>query len=155
MGDNIPVRETFFSKKFSADHNTSKDTLEQIALYEWYIEQAFLKIYNDGLSASDLNDIEYLYRLLVEVYGDRLNAMMYSAVQGKAKPREEKVNELYKQIFDSGKNTVSIGLIKEFMKELREYKRWLYEVKQKNIKMGIPTKAEMTQKEAIKKAMTG
>ena len=35
---------------------------------------------------------------------------------------------------------------------LREYKRWLYEVKQKQIKLGVPTRTETTGEERMKKA---
>jgi hypothetical protein len=38
------------------------------------------------------------------------------------------------------------------LRKLREYKRWLYEVKQKKIKLGVPTRTETTAQERLEKA---
>ena len=147
----MPEEKPIFTKKFSADFNMGADSLTQIANHEWNIEMQFIKIYANGLDEGDISAIKGLYQYIVRIYADRLHAIMWTTTQKEANDWEKELEESYNDWIKNNPSKVPIGLVEK----LRLYKRWLFEIKQKVIKMGIPTKLEMTQIEAIKKAIEG
>jgi hypothetical protein len=146
----------FFTKKFTAEFNTSQDSLRQLATMEWNIDTMFATIYTNGLNKLDLPGIDTLYHYLVYVYADRLWSLSWTILQFSSNKEdltfttwEKELEILYLDWKTKHEGEVPTMLIRR----LREYKRWLYEVKQKQIKLGIPTKVETTSKERLEKAM--
>jgi len=144
MGDTPGV----FVRKQVAEFNTSQDSLKQIATMEWNIDEMFRLVYCGGIDKSDNEGIVNLYHYLVYIYADRLFALSWSTLQPKFDAFEKELELLY---IDWKKNHP--GEVPMFLlKRLRFYKRWLYEVKQKQIKLGVPTRNETTAKERMEKA---
>jgi hypothetical protein len=152
---------TIFTGKQVAEFNTSADTLRQIATMEWNIDTMFANIYAGGLTHSDNIAIDTLFHYLVYVYADRLWALSWKVLQERNEKNkdnksiatfrdfEERLLAMYEDWKKYHKNEIPTALIGE----LRIYKRWLYEVKQKQIKLGIPTRTETTSLERLDKAM--
>jgi hypothetical protein len=147
MADN----SQFFTQKFSADFNTSQDSLKQIASHEWNLEMMFVRVYTEGLDTKDIPVIKSLYHYIVKIYADRLYAIMWANKQDELKEKETEIEQIYLDWIRNNPEKVPTGLVEK----LRLYKRWLYEVKQKSIKMGIPTKIERSSQEAVVKAIEG
>lgn len=145
----------FFTKKFTAEFNTGQDTLRQLATMEWNLDNMFAAIYTNGVNKLDLSGIETLYHYLVYIYADRLWSMSWSVLQKSEKKNditftkfENELTTMYEDWKKNHKDSVPTALLKK----LREYKRWLYEVKQKQIKLGVPTRTETTARERLEKA---
>lgn len=145
----------FFTKKFTAEFNTGQDTLRQLATMEWNLDNMFAAIYTNGVNKLDLSGIETLYHYLVYIYADRLWSMSWSVLQKSEKKDditftkfETELTTMYEDWKKNHKDSVPTALLKK----LREYKRWLYEVKQKQIKLGVPTRTETTARERLEKA---
>lgn len=145
----------FFTKKFTAEFNTGQDTLRQLATMEWNLDNMFATIYTNGVNRLDMAGIETLYHYLVYIYADRLWSMSWSVLQSsddegdKTFTRyETELTAMYEDWKKNHKDSVPTALLKK----LREYKRWLYEVKQKQIKLGVPTRTETTARERLEKA---
>lgn len=145
----------FFTKKFTAEFNTGQDTLRQLATMEWNLDNMFAAIYTNGVNKLDMAGIETLYHYLVYIYADRLWSMSWSVLQKSEKKDditftkfETELTTMYEDWKKNHKDSVPTALLKK----LREYKRWLYEVKQKQIKLGVPTRTETTARERLEKA---
>lgn len=145
----------FFTKKFTAEFNTGQDTLRQLATMEWNLDNMFAAIYTNGVNKSDMAGIETLYHYLVYIYADRLWSMSWSVLQKSENKNditftkfETELTTMYEDWKKNHKDSVPTALLKK----LREYKRWLYEVKQKQIKLGVPTRTETTARERFEKA---
>lgn len=145
----------FFTKKFTAEFNTGQDTLRQLATMEWNLDNMFAAIYTNGVNKLDLAGIETLYHYLVYIYADRLWSMSWSVLQKSENDKditftkyEKEITDMYSDWKLNHKDSVPTALLKK----LREYKRWLYEVKQKQIKLGVPTRTETTARERLEKA---
>lgn len=145
----------FFTKKFTAEFNTGQDTLRQLATMEWNLDNMFAAIYTNGVNKLDMAGIETLYHYLVYIYADRLWSMSWSVLQKSEKKNditftkfETELTTMYEDWKKNHKDYVPTALLKK----LREYKRWLYEVKQKQIKLGVPTRTETTARERLEKA---
>lgn len=145
----------FFTKKFTAEFNTGQDTLRQLATMEWNLDNMFAAIYTNGVNKLDMAGIETLYHYLVYIYADRLWSMSWSVLQKSEKKNditftkfETELTTMYEDWKKNHKDSVPTALLKK----LREYKRWLYEVKQKQIKLGVPTRTETTARERLEKA---
>jgi hypothetical protein len=137
-----------FTRKFTAEFNTAADTVRQIATMEWNIDEMFRMVYAGGVDTGDINGIKNIYHYLVFVYADRLWSMAWESIHKDFKEREDELKLLYDDWIINQKDKVPVTLLEK----LREYKRWLYEVKQKKIKMGVPTKDQTTAKERLKSA---
>ncbi|PLW80753.1 hypothetical protein C0585_00960 [Candidatus Woesearchaeota archaeon] len=138
-----------FVPKFTAEFNTGQDTLKQLSQMEWNVDMLFVQLREMQLQEEiDLDTVDRLYFYLIEVYGDRLYSMMWSVLQEEGRERENKLNEMYKDWKKNHGDKIPTALIQE----LRGYKKWLYEVKQKNIKLGVPTRTETTGKERLERA---
>ena len=149
--DNSPV----FTKKQVAEYNTSQDSLRQLATMEWNIDEMFRMVYNGGVDASDFLGIKNLFHYLVYVYADRLWAFSWSIIQENKDAKvktfskfERELEELYKDWITAHRDKTPTSLLIK----MREYKRWLYEIKQKQIKLGVPTRTETTAVERMEKA---
>lgn len=145
----------FFTKKFTAEFNTGQDTLRQLATMEWNLDNMFAAIYTNGVNKLDMAGIETLYHYLVYIYADRLWSMSWSVLQKSERKDditftkfETELTTMYEDWKKNHKDSVPTALLKK----LREYKRWLYEVKQKQIKLGVPTRTETTARERLEKA---
>jgi len=150
------AESTFFTKRQVAEYNTSQDSLRQLATMEWNIDEMFRNVYNGGIDASDGLGIKNLYHYLVFVYADRLWAFSWTKIQTN-KDKEVLTftkfeNELKELYADWNKPENKDKTPTTLLLKLREYKRWLYEVKQKQIKLGVPTRTETTAKERMEKA---
>jgi hypothetical protein len=146
----------FFTKKFTAEFNTGQDTLRQLAQMEWNLDNMFAMIYSDGINTMDISRIDTLYHYLLYVYADRLWSMSWSVLQENTDEKETTFTKYEKEIeemYNDWKKHHAKEVPKALLRKLREYKRWLYEVKQKKIKLGVPTKVETTAKERLQKAM--
>jgi len=146
---------TIFTKKQVAEYNTSQDSLRQLAQMEWNIDEMFRNVYNGGIDATDSLGIKNLYHYLVFIYADRLWAFSWTVLQNSDDKEkltftrfETDLKDLYSDWMTKHKDQVPTTLLVR----LREYKRWLYEVKQKQIKLGVPTRTETTGEERMKKA---
>ena len=149
------ANNTMFTKKYVAEYNTSQDTLRQLATMEWNLDNMFASIYTNGVNTLDLNGIETLYHYLVYVYADRLWSFSWSILQKNEDEKEptfekfeNEIKGMYEDWKKNNKDKVPTGLVMK----LREYKRWLYEVKRKKLKLGIPTRTETTAHERMEKA---
>jgi len=149
-------REPIFTKRFTAEFNTSQDTLRQLATMEWNIDEIFRQVYSNGLDKNDIPMIKTLYHYIVFIYADRLWSMSWTILQedkdnDKADTFtkfEKELKILYDDWINKNKDKIPTALVER----LREYKRWLYEVKQKRIKLGIPTREESSGLERLRKA---
>jgi hypothetical protein len=151
MADN-----TVFTKKQVAEYNTSQDSLRQLATMEWNIDEMFRAVYAGGIDSSDSIGIKTLYHYLTFVYADRLWAFAWTILQENDDPKkatfskfEKELTELYND-WNTAQNRNKVP--KDLIIKLRQYKRWLYEVKQKQIKLGVPTRVETTANERMEKA---
>ena len=148
----------FFTKKFTAEFNTGQDTLRQLAQMEWNLDNLFAAIYTEGINSMDISKIDTLYHYLLYVYADRLYSMAWSVLQRpqKDEPSKEETFDSYEKelegMYDDWKKNHPKEVPKALIRRLREYKRWLYEVKQKKIKLGVPTRTETTALERLQKA---
>lgn len=149
--DNSPI----FTRRQVAEYNTSQDSLRQLATMEWNIDEMFRMVYNGGVDSSDSLGIKNLYHYLVYVYADRLWAFSWSIIQ---ENKDDKVKTFSK--FEKELEALYIDWIKgsnkdkvptTMLKKMREYKRWLYEIKQKQIKLGVPTMTETSATERLQK----
>jgi hypothetical protein len=142
------VDKPIFTQKFTAEFNTSQDTLRQLASMEWNIDELFRVVYSAGIDATDITNIKTLYHYVLYVYADRIWAMSWTVLQDEAAIKEKALEAMYEDWIRKNPNKAPIGLLRK----LREYKRWLYEVKQKRIKLGVPTRTETTAAERMDKA---
>ena len=145
----------FFTKKFTAEFNTSQDSLRQLATMEWNVDNMFTMIYTNGINKLDLAGIDTLYHYLIYVYADRLWSMSWNILQKSEKPEDLTFTKFEKELEDmyaDWKTNHSKDVPTALIKKLRQYKRWLYEVKQKQIKLGVPTRTETTALERLQKA---
>lgn len=140
-----------FTKKFTAEFNTSQDSLKQLASMEWNVDEMFRLVYTHGVDKTDVANIRSLYHYLVYIYADRIYSIAYTVLQDEFQKKEEELEKLYSDWIVNNPGKVPVTL----MRKLREYKRWLYEIKQKRVKLGIPTKTEYSPQEAMKKAIEG
>ena len=145
-----------FTSKQVADYNTSQDSLRQLATMEWNIDEMFRMVYNGGIQVDDSLGIKNLYHYLVYVYADRLWAFSWSVLQSN---KDEKIITFskyeaeLKKLYDDwikGENKDKIPTT--LLIKMREYKRWLYEIKQKQLKLGVPTRKETTAQERMEHA---
>ena len=143
MTDDKPM----FTKKFTAEFNTGQDTLRQIATMEWNIDEMFRMVYTGGINKSDTEGIKNIHHYLVYVYADRLYSMAWETTHKEFREYEKKLKELYDDWMNNPNNRSKVP--RQLLDELRLYKRWLYEVKQKRLKMGVPTREETTAKERL------
>jgi hypothetical protein len=150
------MADTVFTKKQVAEYNTSQDTLRQLATMEWNIDEMFRAVYAGGIDSSDSIGIKTLYHYLVFVYADRLWAFAWSVLQSSKDSNEPTFEKYEKELValytDWNKLTNRDKVPKDLIIKLREYKRWLYEIKQKRIKLGVPTRVETTANERMEKA---
>lgn len=144
-----------FTKKQVAEFNTSQDSLRQLATMEWNIDEMFRMVYAGGVDSSDATGIKNLYHYIVYVYADRLWAFSWTIIQSNKdekkdtfKKYEKELEELYIDWIKNNKDKIPVTLLKR----LREYKKWLYEIKQKQLKLGVPTRTETTAHERLEKA---
>ena len=137
-----------FTPKFTTEFNTAADTLRQIATMEWNIDEMFRMVYAGGIDTGDINGIKNIYHYLVFVYADRIWSFSWEQEHKNFREKEKELKELYDDWIKNQKDKVPVTLLEK----LREYKRWLYEMKQKKIKMGVPTKKETTATERLKAA---
>jgi hypothetical protein len=144
MVDTKPV----WSRRMVAEFNTSQDTLSQIAAHEWNVDELFRHIYMDGLNTNDVSAIKSLYYLIVKIYADRIYSVMWSDLQTEANEKEKKLERLFNDWIKNNRDKIPTLLVEE----LRLYKRWLYEMKQKKLNMGIPAREEKTALEKLKAA---
>jgi len=137
-----------FIKKQVAEFNTSQDTLRQLATMEWNIDEMFRMVYNGGIDISDSGGVKNLYHYLVFVYADRLWAFAWKGNKENITEKEKELKNLYDDWIIRNKDKVPTTLLIK----LREYKRWLYELKQEKLKLGVPTRYETTAQERMEKA---
>lgn len=145
----------FFTKKFTAEFNTGQDTLRQLATMEWNVDNMFTMIYTNGINKLDLAGIDTLYHYLIYVYADRLWSMSWNILQKSEKPEDTTFTKFETELeamYADWKTNHSKDVPTALIKKLRQYKRWLYEVKQKQIKLGVPTRTETTALERLQKA---
>jgi hypothetical protein len=137
----------------------SQDTLRQIASMEWNVDEMFREVYNDGINKNDIPLIKNLYHYLVMVYADRLYSFTHSKYRIDSKKKEGKsryftfeyfekrLKFFYEDWLKNHPNAVPLKLIEE----LREYKKWLYQLKQGILRLGVPMKSETTGKQNLLK----
>jgi hypothetical protein len=137
-----------FIKNQVAEFNTSQDSLKQIATMEWNIDEMFRIIYAGGIDSSDNNSIRNVYHYVVYIYADRLWALAWTIAKKEMTNYENELKRLYDDWITNHANEVP----KTLLIKLREYKRWLYELKQEKLKLGVPTRTETTAQDRMKKA---
>lgn len=145
-----------FMTKQVAEFNTSQDTLRQIATMEWNVDEMFRVVYNDGLNKNDIPLIKNLYHYLVNIYADRLYSFAWEIHKSHKDPKiktfssfEKELRKLYDDWVKRHKDQVPVGLIEK----MREYKKWLYVLKQTKLKLGVPMRKESTSEERLDQAM--
>ncbi len=143
-------KEPIFTKKQVAEFNTSQDSLKQIVQMEWNVDELFRQVYSYGLDKNDIPLIKSLYHYLLYVYADRLYSIMWTVLQREADEKEKQIEKLYSDWISNSANKSKVPTT--LLRELRTYKRWLYEQKQKVLRLGIPTKEESTGLDRLKKA---
>ena len=146
---------SIFTKKQVAEFNTSADTLRQIAQMEWNINEMFRVIYSGGIDPTDNTPIKIVYHYIVYVYADVLWGFAWSILQKNKDEKEatfdkfeKELEILYNDWTKNHKDQVPTTLLER----LRAYKKWLFEVKQKKLKLGIPTRTETDANERMEKA---
>ena len=144
-----------FTSKQVAEYNTSQDSLRQLATMEWNIDEMFRMVYEGGIDIKDSLGIKNLYHYLVYVYADRLWAFSWSILQDNKNDKirtftkyEGELESLYVDWIKNNKDKIPTTLLQK----MREYKRWLYEIKQKQLKLGVPTRKETTAVERLEHA---
>lgn len=140
---------TFFTRRQVAEFNTSQDTLRQIATMEWNIDEMFRVIYSSGVDRQDNELIKGLFHYVTYVYADRMYAFSWTKIQPIYKEFELELEALYNDWIKNHPKEVPMALLRK----IRQYKKWLYEVKQKQLRLGVPTKIETTALERLDKAM--
>lgn len=149
-----------FQGREVAEFNTSQDSLRQIAQMEWNIDEMFRVLYSSPKNHKEI--IHTLYNYITRVYADRLWSMSWTIIQTGSSPKKKTQEERDKEAtFTNWEKNLTKDYKKyllspleypeEFIENLREYKRWLYEIKQKRLRLGIPTKTETTAEERFEK----
>lgn len=149
-----------FQRREVAEFNTSQDSLRQMAQMEWVLDSFFTNIYSK--SKLEPLDIQTLYNYLTRVYADRLYSLSWTIIQTgtseKKKTKEEKEKEVTFENWEKKLDSMYKNWIQnpknypvDFIEEMRKYKRWLYEIKQKRLRLGIPTKTETTAEERFER----
>jgi hypothetical protein len=140
-----------FQRKHTVEYNTSQDSLKQLAQMQWNVDEMFRAVYAGGINTNDIFNIDTLYHYLVFIYADRIHALCWTVLQKELQGKEDKLIAAYYDWKKNNPQKVPTGLIWE----MRLYKRWLYEIGQKRLRLGIPTKVEMSAQEATIKAIEG
>jgi len=138
--------------KFTAEFNTSYDTLAQLAQIEWNLDSLIFQV-NHARSNNGYSDEGVPFYVLmddlfqfVKIYRRRLRNCMWGMLQEKEKKEWwGKLKPLYKQWKEKKKGYFPTGLFDL----IEEYVEWLGEQKQQKLRLGIPLKKEYSTKEKL------
>jgi hypothetical protein len=140
-----------FSKKYTAEYNTSADSLAQLATYEWLLDLGWMEVNNEIRNGKKTASIHNLLDLTL-IYSDRLNAIAWKDKQDEINKWENEVLTEY-NAWVTNKDREQLIPVK-LMNLLRSYKKWLYIIKQQNIRLGIPMREQRSASDSAKKAIT-
>jgi hypothetical protein len=142
------VETPIFTKKHTAEFNTSADSLSQLANYEWILDWKWIELREDIRTHQKVDYVHFLFDLTL-IYSDRLIAIAWKDKADEIREWEKEIRLLYDDWKKNNQQHIPTMLIEK----LRLYKQWLYIVKQQNIKLGIPMREERSASDAVKKAI--
>jgi len=136
-----------FYEKHTGDWNTGQDSLKQLATLEWNIDMGYMDALEEIRSGQKPMTLHELYDYMI-IYYDRLRSCMYLYLQQQC----DKDELLLENLYNSWKNNSPDEVPMRLLQAMRQFKRKLYDIKQKTLRIGIPMKKEMTNEEKVDKA---
>ena len=145
--DKAPERR-IWTGKYTAEFNTGLFSLQQLAQMEMGIDITYLEAMAEIRTTKNTTRLSTLMDL-IEVYYDRLWATMYEVKQKEAEAKWARLEANYFRWIRSGNKQVPM----EIIQEIKAFKRYLYEFKQKIVNLGIPMRKETSAMQRLKKAL--
>lgn len=138
--------------KFTAEFNTSYDTLAQLAQIEWNLDSLIFKTNharsNNGYSEDGIPFYVLIDDLvqMVKIYRRRLRNCMWGMLQDKEK--QDWWNNI-KPLYEGWKKKKKKYFPTSLFEWIEDYVEWLGEQKQQKLRLGIPLKKEYSTKEKL------
>jgi len=165
-------QERKYFGRYTAEFNTGQDSLEQLAVIEWTIDNLFVEIWESIRTQGDLTKIHALYDWVLRVYYKRLFSMMWERTQkwfekGEEMEKEKDEDGKEKNVWVKKTDVCAEGIKKLYfewqkpenrrkvpmnlIEKMEKFHRDLLECKQKQMNLGIPMRKEQKLSEKLNK----